>query len=211
MSWYLAALNNYAGFRGRAQRREYWMFVLVNAIIGVALVVIGKLTKMPDGPTFGIGMSRNGLGVFGIGVFSNPVLFQVYALATLLPFLAVEVRRLHDIGRTGWWWLFGLVPVLGWIVLVVFCATDGIAGGNRYGPDPKAAGQLQVNNARCADRLSAMAGRSGHGEQVPGRLSVAVVVCREAFVLDLDDVSPAVGLGAVGVGEAVDRCQLAGG
>ena len=62
----------------------------------------------------------------------------VYALATLLPFLTVEVRRLHDIGRPGWWWLFGLIPVLGQIVLVVFCATDGIAGDNRYGPDPKA-------------------------------------------------------------------------
>jgi uncharacterized membrane protein YhaH (DUF805 family) len=137
MTWYLAALKNYAGFQGRARRREYWMFVLVNAIISVALVVIGKLTKMPDGPTFGVGMSRNGLGVFGIGVFSHPVLFQAYALATFLPFLAVEVRRLHDIGRTGWWWLSGLIPVLGWFVLVIFCATDGAAGDNVYGPDPK--------------------------------------------------------------------------
>ena len=139
MTCYLAALKDYAGFRGRALRREYWMFVLVNAIIGCALVVIGKLTKMPDGPTFGIGMSRNGLGVWGIGVFSDPVLFQAYALATFLPFLAVEVRRLHDTGRTGLWWLFGLVPVLGWIVLVVFCSADGAAGANRYGPGPKAA------------------------------------------------------------------------
>lgn len=138
MTSYLAVLKNYAGFRGRARRREYWMFVLVNAIIGIALVVIGKLTKMPETGTFGIGMSRNGPGVFGIGVFSNPILFQVYALATFLPFLAVEVRRLHDIGQTGWWWLFGLVPVLGWIVLVAFCATNGVAGDNRYGPDPKA-------------------------------------------------------------------------
>ena len=138
MTWYLAVLRNYAGFRGRARRREYWMFVLVNAIIGIALLAIGKLTKMPGIATFGIGMSRNGLGVFGIGVFSNPIIFQLYALATFLPFLAVEIRRLHDIGRTGWWWLFGLVPVLGWIVLVVFCATAGAVGDNRYGPDPKA-------------------------------------------------------------------------
>lgn len=141
MTWYLAVLKDYAGFRGRARRREYWMFILVNAIIGIALVAIGKLTKMPDGPTLGIGMSRNGLGVFGIGVFSNPFLFQVYALATLLPFLAVEVRRLHDIGRPGWWWLFGHIPVPGRIVLVV-CATDGVAGDNRYGPDPKPAIRL---------------------------------------------------------------------
>ena len=91
---------------------------------------------------FGIGMSRNGLGVWGIGVFSNPILFQAYALGTFLPFLAVEVRRLHDTGRAGWWWLFGLIPVLGWIVLVVFCATDGVAGDNRYGPDPKIAGRF---------------------------------------------------------------------
>jgi uncharacterized membrane protein YhaH (DUF805 family) len=137
VTWYLAVMKNYAGFRGRASRREYWMFVLVNAIIGIVLAVIGMLTKMPDGPTFGIGMSRSGPGVFGIGVFSSPILFQAYALATFPPFLAVEVRRLHDTGRTGWWWLFGLVPVLGWIVLVVFCATDGIAGNNRYGPSPR--------------------------------------------------------------------------
>jgi len=119
------------------------MFVLVNAIIGIALLAIGKLTKMPGIATFGIGMSRNGLGVFGIGVFSNPIIFQLYALATFLPFLAVEIRRLHDIGRTGWWWLFGLVPVLGWIVLVVFCATNGGAGDNRYGPDPKARNRVR--------------------------------------------------------------------
>jgi uncharacterized membrane protein YhaH (DUF805 family) len=137
MTWYLAVLKNYAGFRGRASRREYWMFVLVNAIIGSALVVIGKLAKMPDGPTFGIGASRNGLGVFGIGTFSTPIIFQAYALATFLPFLAVEVRRLHDTGRAGWWWLFGLIPIVGWIVLVIFCATGGATGGNRYGPPSK--------------------------------------------------------------------------
>jgi uncharacterized membrane protein YhaH (DUF805 family) len=67
-------------------------------------------------------------------VFSHPVLFQAYALATFLPFLAVEV---HDIGRTGWWWLSGLISVLGSFMLVVFCAADGAAGDNRYGPDPK--------------------------------------------------------------------------
>ncbi|MGD0375710.1 MAG: DUF805 domain-containing protein [Streptosporangiaceae bacterium] len=138
MTWYLAVMKNYAGFRGRARRREYWMFVLVNAIIGIALAAIGKLTHMPQTGTFGIGMSRNGLGVFGIGVFSSPILFQAYALATFLPFLAVEIRRLHDTGRTGWWWLFGLIPILGWIVLVIFCATGGAAGDNRYGPDPRA-------------------------------------------------------------------------
>jgi uncharacterized membrane protein YhaH (DUF805 family) len=137
MTWYLAALKNYAGFHARARRREYWMFVLVNAIIGVALAVIGKLTHMPQTGTFGLGMPRNGLGVFGIGVFSGPVLLQAYALATFLPFLAVEVRRLHDTGRAGWWWLFGLIPILGWIVLVIFCATGGAAGDNRYGADPK--------------------------------------------------------------------------
>jgi uncharacterized membrane protein YhaH (DUF805 family) len=138
MTWYLAVLKNYTGFRGRARRREYWMFVLVNAIIGIALAGIGKLTHMPQTGTFGIGMSRNGLGVFGIGVFSNSILFEAYALATFLPFLAVEIRRLHDTGRTGWWWLPGFIPILGWIVLVIFCATDGAAGDNRYGPDPKA-------------------------------------------------------------------------
>jgi uncharacterized membrane protein YhaH (DUF805 family) len=65
------------------------------------------------------------------------VVYVIYALAVLIPGLAVAVRRLHDTDRTGWWILIGLIPIVGFIVLIVFLATDGTPGPNRYGPSPK--------------------------------------------------------------------------
>ncbi len=115
MNWYLAVLKNYVGFSGRARRQEFWMFVLVNFIIGVVLGILGRIA----------------------GVFY--VISYLYELAILLPSLAVGVRRLHDTGRTGWWLLIGLIPLVGWIVLLVFYCTAGDSGANKYGPDPKEA------------------------------------------------------------------------
>lgn len=113
MNWYVAVLKNYAGFSGRARRTEYWMFVLVNFIISVVLNILATWAK----------------------VFS--LIDLLYALAVLIPSLAVGVRRLHDTGRTGWWLLIGLIPIIGTIILIVFLATDGQPGGNEYGPNPK--------------------------------------------------------------------------
>ena len=113
MSWYLAVLKNYAGFDGRARRTEYWMFVLFNVIITVVLDLIGMAVRL--------------VGILGF----------VYGLAVLIPSLAVGVRRLHDTGRTGWWLLIGLIPIVGTIILIVFMATPGDRGNNGYGPDPK--------------------------------------------------------------------------
>ena len=77
------------------------------------------------------------------GLIATPlwphVLSGLYSLALLIPSIAVTVRRLHDTGRTGWWWWIGLVPVIGIIVLLVFMAFEGEPGQNQYGPDPKAA------------------------------------------------------------------------
>jgi uncharacterized membrane protein YhaH (DUF805 family) len=67
-------------------------------------------------------------------------LYDLYLLATFLPSLAVTVRRLHDTGRSGWWWLIAFVPVIGAVVLIVFMCLEGTHGPNAYGPDPKAAG-----------------------------------------------------------------------
>ena len=120
MSWYLEALRKYAVFGGRARRKEYWMFFLINFIISVVLILID----------------------ISIGTFSYQadvgVLQSLYSLAVLIPGLAVTVRRLHDTGRTGWWILISLIPVIGGLVLLVFLVLDSEPGGNRYGPNPKA-------------------------------------------------------------------------
>lgn len=119
MSWYLEVLKKYTVFTGRARRKEYWFFVLFNVLILVLLVVVDGL-----------------LGTFneaaGVGLFSG-----LYSLAVLIPGIAVLVRRLHDIDRTGWWALIGLVPFVGGIVLLVLAALDSTPGENRFGPNPK--------------------------------------------------------------------------
>lgn len=120
MSWYLTVLKKYAVFTGRARRSEYWYFFLFNLLAIVVLAGVDSAT-----------------GLFSaqarIGLLSG-----LYSLAILIPGLAVSVRRLHDTDRSGWWLLLALAPLLGAIVLLVFCAQDGQAGQNRYGPDPKA-------------------------------------------------------------------------
>jgi uncharacterized membrane protein YhaH (DUF805 family) len=119
MSWYLEALKKYAVFSGRSRRKEYWFFLLFNIIVSIVLGGIDAL-----------------LGTFSssanIGLLSG-----IYGLAVLIPTLALTVRRLHDIDRTGWWILIGLVPLIGGIVLLVFALLDGTPGGNRYGLNPK--------------------------------------------------------------------------
>jgi uncharacterized membrane protein YhaH (DUF805 family) len=114
MSWYLEVLKKYAIFSGRARRKEYWMFVLINVIISFVLYFIEGLAGGP--------------GVVG----------GLYGLALLIPSIAVGVRRLHDTNRTGWWLLIGLIPVIGAVILIVFTVQDGEQGANQYGPDPKA-------------------------------------------------------------------------
>jgi len=113
MEWYLAVLKNYAGFAGRARRQEYWMFLLFNMIIALALGFIE-------------------------GIFGSPgILGAIYSLAVLVPSIAVSMRRLHDTGRSGLWLLIGFVPVLGAIVLLIFFIQDSMQGSNQYGPSPK--------------------------------------------------------------------------
>jgi uncharacterized membrane protein YhaH (DUF805 family) len=120
MDWYLGVLKKYTVFKGRARRREYWNFVLFNIIIAIVLAIIDRLTG-----TFSAG---TGFGLLG----------GLYGLAVLVPSLAVSVRRLHDTNRTGWWLLIGLIPCIGFIVLIIFMVQDSQAGENQYGPNPKA-------------------------------------------------------------------------
>src|SRR5919199_91334 len=120
VNWYLEVLKKYAVFDGRARRQEYWMFILFNIIITAVLALIDSL--------IGTVIRQAGFGL----------LQGLYDLAVLLPSIAVTVRRLHDTGRTGWWILIGLIPVIGGIVLLIFMLLDSEPGANEYGPNPKA-------------------------------------------------------------------------
>ena len=121
MSWFVEALKKYAVFSGRSRRKEYWYYVLFVAIISIVLNIIDGLLGTSNPST-------------GFGLFSG-----IFSLAVLIPSIAVSVRRLHDIDRTGWWVLIGLVPLIGWIVLLIFHVQDSTPRTNRYGPSPKEA------------------------------------------------------------------------
>ena len=111
-------LTKYVVFTGRARRSEYWWFVLFSAIVNLVAGILDA--------ALGTDYYRGG------GWIST-----IASLALLLPSLAVAIRRLHDTSRTGWWILIGLVPIIGWIVLIVFYVQDSHAD-NEYGPNPKA-------------------------------------------------------------------------
>ena len=109
MNYYLDVLKKYAVFSGRASRKEFWYFILFNIIIGVVLAVVGPF----------------------IGD-KNMVIYTIYMLAVIIPTLAAEVRRLHDIGKSGWWWFISFVPAIGGIWLIVLLATPSKVGENRF-------------------------------------------------------------------------------
>ena len=108
-------LKKYAVFSGRAQRKEYWFFILFYLIFTIAVAIVDVV-----------------LGTESIGLLSI-----LYAVAMIVPSLAVTVRRLHDIGRSGWWILIAFIPIIGGIVLFVFAVLDSQEGENRFGPNPK--------------------------------------------------------------------------
>ena len=119
MKYFLYCLQHYADFTGRARRSEYWYFVLFNFIVSIL-----------------IGLS---LGVIA-GLLNVPALVYLaylWSLAVFIPSLAVSVRRLHDIGRSGWWLLLSLIPLVGSIILIIWCCFDSQPGANQYGSNPK--------------------------------------------------------------------------
>ena len=118
MNWYLAALQKYVQFSGRARRKEYWFFVLFNMIISIVLTAIDGVTGTLNAES-------------GMGLLSG-----IYALAVLIPSIAVGFRRLHDTGRSAWWFLILLIPLIGIIVILVFLIQDS-QEENEYGASPK--------------------------------------------------------------------------
>ena len=119
MNWYIKCLKQYVDFNGRARRTEYWMFVLFNFI---ASVVLGALDSVLN-----LQITQYNIGILG----------GIYSLGVFLPALAVAIRRLHDIGKSGWWYLIVLIPIVGWVWLIVLFCKNGQSGANKYGPDPK--------------------------------------------------------------------------
>lgn len=119
MNWYLEVLRKYIVFSGRSRRREYWFFVLFSTLIMIALSLIDI--------SMGTVSSESGSGL----------LSNIYALAVLLPSIAVLVRRLHDTNRSGWWILIIVIPLIGFIWLLVLTVLDSQPGDNRFGPYPK--------------------------------------------------------------------------
>ena len=115
--------RQYADFKGRARRAEYWYFSLFNFL----LVLIGEFLA-----TLIIFTTQN---VVGTAICMG--IIYLYYLAAFIPTIAVNVRRLHDIGRSGWWLLISIIPIIGAIVLLIFTCTDSQKEENKWGISPK--------------------------------------------------------------------------
>jgi uncharacterized membrane protein YhaH (DUF805 family) len=132
MEWYIGCFRKYADFSGRARRKEYWMFFLFNVLIwaiGFCLVAV-----LGGGNVSGGGAFNGGLNPLAAFIY---LLLVLYGLASLVPGLAVTVRRLHDTGRSGWWWFISFVPIIGGIWFLVLVLLDSTPGSNQWGPNPK--------------------------------------------------------------------------
>lgn len=120
IEWYKKVVfENYANFSGRARRSEYWYYTLATIIVSIILSTLDNVA----GLTFGLADS---------GILSS-----IYSLLVFLPGLGVMVRRLHDVGKSGWFILIVLIPLAGVIWLLIVLCTEGNSGVNAYGPDPK--------------------------------------------------------------------------
>jgi uncharacterized membrane protein YhaH (DUF805 family) len=126
MYYYLDAIRKYAVFDGRAQRAAYWYFILLNLLISLAIGIVEVIVGIADAET-------------AYGPVSG-----LYSLFIFLPSTAILARRLHDIGRSGWWILLIFVPIIGLLVLLYWTVKDSEPGENQYGPNPKEGSQLAV-------------------------------------------------------------------
>ena len=164
MEWMLMPLKRYAEFSGRSRRKEYWMYFLFIFIVSIVLSILDRMLGLGGGSALDSSVAPGG---GGIGAATHMgVLGGLFALATLIPNIAVAIRRLHDTDRAGWWVLIGFGPYLvaiammvigfmtgqfgllatggllmmvgfvGAIVLLVFMCLPGTSGPNKYGPDP---------------------------------------------------------------------------
>ena len=127
MEWMLLPLKRYADFSGRSRRMEYWMFHLG---ILIAYFVLFAVAGVLGGLAPEDGAARSGASLLVGG------LFFVLIIGIIVPSLAVQVRRFHDLDKSGWSILLGLIPLVGGIIVLVFMCTRGTPGPNSYGDDP---------------------------------------------------------------------------
>ena len=127
---YVGVLKKYAEFSGRATRREYWLFFLVNILIMIGFNLLSGA------------LDSTLIQVLGV----------LYILAVLVPSIAVYVRRLHDTNHSAWWLLLSLIPIIGGIILIIFLVTDSQAGDNRYGANPKGVPVPQAPQSQVASQ-----------------------------------------------------------
>ena len=118
IAWAILPLRRYADFKGRSNRKEYWLFFALNVAAFIALVIISAAAAT--------GAAENGFALFVLGL-----------LALVVPNLAVQVRRFHDQDLSGLFALLNLIPYLGTLVILVFMLIEGTRGDNRFGPDPR--------------------------------------------------------------------------
>ena len=109
-----SGFRNYVGFSGRASRSEFWFWILFTVLVGLFTTIID------------------------LRILSSKIqlISSIWSLVTFLPSLAVGVRRLHDADRSGWWLLLVFIPLIGFVVLIVFWCLEGTRGSNCFGSDP---------------------------------------------------------------------------
>jgi uncharacterized membrane protein YhaH (DUF805 family) len=136
--------HKYGTFTGRAARWEFWWWTLFQVLIAAAfdsMVVPQEIRNLalttPSGHIPPLDPTHATVQLIG----------SLFSLVLLLPTLAVSVRRLHDTGRSGWWYLFGIIPIVGWITMLVWFCRKGTEGDNRFGADPLRAG-LDLSGGR---------------------------------------------------------------
>lgn len=146
MDWYLKVLKEYAKFTGRARRKEFWMFTLFHSIFIILLAILLSFTSANtnsyDYETDSYSTGDN------TSFYITAGLLVVYILATFLPTVALTVRRLHDTGKSGWWYFISFIPYIGSFILLIMVCMEGEAKTNNWGHNPKG-----INNDSSIDQI----------------------------------------------------------
>ena len=129
MEWMLMPYRRYADFSGRSQRKEYWMFVLFSLLVTMVCMAV-----MFAG---GMSLDESGQAAPGILFWLGLVVLVIFAVGSIIPSIAVQVRRFHDQDKSGWMVLIGFIPYVGGLIVFIFMCLEGTRGPNRFGADPK--------------------------------------------------------------------------
>lgn len=137
MEWMFMPYRRYADFSGRSRRMEYWMFALLSAIVAFVSIILmaiggglGEAVEAAPGPLFWLGAA----------------LIIIWGIGSIIPSIAVQVRRFHDQDRSGWMVLLGFIPYVGGLIVLVFMCLEGTRGPNRFGPDPLDPSNVDIFN-----------------------------------------------------------------